>query len=76
MHYLKSGDSHSDSTSLLYVREDLLKRYADLHEKKLVCMGWGERQIHYSLSDSFWHTEATPEDITHNDTIFKFYEVD
>jgi hypothetical protein len=76
MHYLKSGDSHSDSTSLLYVREDLLKRYADLHEKKLVCMGWGERQIHYSLSDSFWHTEATPEDITQNDTIFKFYEVD
>ncbi|TFW18697.1 hypothetical protein [Duganella callida] len=72
-YYLKAGDSHSDSTSLLYVREDLLVKYAALLGKKLVSLSWGERQIHYSLSEGFWRSENRP-DIEHDDTIFKFFE--
>jgi hypothetical protein len=74
--YMKEGGGNSDGTELLYVHEGILQRYAEQKGKRIVCLTWGEREIHHSVSSDFWDKEGRPEGLTMNDTIFKYFDVD
>ena len=74
--FAKGGDSHSDSTTLLYVREDLLYRYAEMRGKRIVCLSWGERQVHHTISDAVWQHGEQSDSVTTEDTVFKRFELD
>ncbi|WP_288381946.1 hypothetical protein [uncultured Massilia sp.] len=73
--YIKNGEEYSDSTELLYVREDLLHQYAKQKGKCLVRLSWGEREVHHSISREFWDDEGHPAGLKIEDTILKSFDV-
>lgn len=74
--FVKDRENGSDSTTLLYVKEDLLKRYAEKRGKRIVCLSWGEREVHHSISEAIWRSNSLPDDLVHDDTIFKYFQAD
>jgi len=73
--YMKEGEDYADSIELLYIREDLLQHYAREKGKRVVCICWGEREIHHSEAQEFWEDEGHPEGLKVEDTIFKSFDV-
>jgi len=75
-YYIKERNSYSDGAKLLYIREDLLRRYAENRGKHIVTLSWGERQVHHTIADGFWRDDSRPDDLNVDDAIFKYFQVD